>query len=198
MLVNAIDEVVVGFPAMLSFSCESIVDTDIVAVSPSMAVSVEPVMPIPAAMKSPSPPAVEEALKVGITSMLRGVEELIPPPEPSTPDDLHAVVLMLVVLLNAVRCVATRHRARTKKHADIEEMAIIETKTTMSSKSVALPGCEVNIQPRRRWPVRTRRACDGRSAKGSCSITALVRYMRLLPCTYSHTVVLIGKLNASP
>jgi hypothetical protein len=139
VLVSAAAGVIVGVPVMLSFSRESIVDTEIATVSSPMAVSVELVMPIPAAMKPPSPPAMVKLLGVENISMLRVVEELMPPPEPSIWGDFHRVVLLLVVLMSAELGVATRHRTRNQKHADTEDMSIIETRILNSRKSVALP-----------------------------------------------------------
>jgi hypothetical protein len=55
---------------MLLFDRAVAVETVIVVVSPGVVVSVESVMPIPAAMNAPSPPAMEELLKVGSRSIL--------------------------------------------------------------------------------------------------------------------------------
>jgi hypothetical protein len=70
LLVSAVDRVVMGVSAMLSFDRAVAVETVIVVVSPGVVVSVESAMPIPAAMNAPSPPAMEELLKVGSRSML--------------------------------------------------------------------------------------------------------------------------------
>jgi hypothetical protein len=91
-----------------------------------MAMSVELVMPIPAAMNAPSPPATEELLKVGSVSIRARVETFFSPLKASIPDDLHTVVLLLVELLSAVVGVAMRHRTRTRRRlAGPEQKAII-------------------------------------------------------------------------
>ena len=73
---------------------------------------------------------------------------MISPLEPLTPED---VVLLLVVLSSAEHGVAMRHRSRTKRPADTEEMAIVEnvyqSATKVSSHlSFLSPGQGVNIR----------------------------------------------------
>jgi hypothetical protein len=124
-----------------------------------MAMSVGLVMPIPAATNAPSPPAMEELLKIGSMSVVVLVFALL---EASIPDDLQAVVLLAVVLLGAVHVlgVAMRHRTRTRRPADVEKKAILGDLYQSATKmplylSSSSPGSEVNIWLRRPWPVRT-------------------------------------------
>jgi cell division protein FtsL len=129
-----------GVSAMLSFDRAVAVETVIVVVSPGVVVSVESAMPIPAAMNAPSPPAMEELLKVGSRSMLTWVEESISPLETSISDNLHAVVLLLVVLLSAVPGVAMRHRTRTRRRpVDIEKKDIIQENIMINYQRGTLP-----------------------------------------------------------
>jgi hypothetical protein len=117
--------VIVGVSVILLFSGESIEETDMVAVSPYVVVSVfvELVMPIPAATNPPIPLAMEVLLETGSVFTFVRVEALISPLEPLTPDD---VVLLLFVLPSAEHGVATRHRTRTRRPANTEEMVIVE------------------------------------------------------------------------
>ena len=103
--------VIVGVSVILLFSGESIEETDMVAVSPYVVVSVfvELVMPIPAATNPPIPLAMEVLLKTGSVFTFVRVEALISPLEPLTPDD---VVLLLFVLPSAEHGVAMRHRSK--------------------------------------------------------------------------------------
>jgi hypothetical protein len=136
--VSAVDRVVMGVSAMLLFDRAVAVETVIVVISPGVVVSVESVMPIPAAMNAPSPPAMEELLKVGSASAPACVEKSISPLETSTSDDLH--VVLAVVLLSAVHGMAMRQRARTRRRlVDIEEKAMIQCKMLVSHQSVASP-----------------------------------------------------------
>jgi hypothetical protein len=117
--------VIVGVSVILLFSGESIEETDMVAVSPYVVVSVfvELVMPIPAATNPPIPLAMEVLLETGSVFTFVRVEALISPLEPLTPDD---VVLLLFVLPSAEHGVAMRHRTRTRRPANTEEMVIVE------------------------------------------------------------------------
>lgn len=117
--------VIVGVSVILLFSGESIEETDMVAVSPYVVVSVfvELVMPIPAATNPPIPLAMEVLLKTGSVFTFVRVEALISPLEPLTPDD---VVLLLFVLPSAEHGVVMRHKTRTRRPANTEEMVIVE------------------------------------------------------------------------
>ena len=65
MLVSTVAGAIVDVPAMLLFNRKVTVETDIVAGSPCMTMFVELVMPIPAAMIPPSPPATEVLFEAG-------------------------------------------------------------------------------------------------------------------------------------
>ena len=131
---------------------------------------------------------------------------MISPLEPLTPDDF---VLLLVVLPSAEHGVAPRHRTRTRRPADTEEMAIVEnvyqsaTKVLYDLKFLS-PGQGVNI-----WHQKAMAGEDtqsyampkavGRSAKGSCCITAVMRDHALDKYSVLPELHLfIDKLNALP
>ena len=94
-------------------------------------------------------------------------------------------MLLLVVLSSAEHGVAMRHRSRTKRPADTEEMAIVEnvyqSATKVSSHlSFLSPGQGVNIWHQKAMAGEETQShampkAVGRSAEGSCCIIAVLR-----------------------
>jgi hypothetical protein len=117
-LASAASAVIVGVSEALLLDRESLMGTTVSALSRGKVVSGELLMPIPAAMNPPSPPAIEEVLAVSCASRSVWSERFRELLGGFRTGDVHDIVMLLVVLLVATLGAVVRHKTDSRMRAN--------------------------------------------------------------------------------